>query len=86
VSPDGSTLAKQEKGVDYTRHEEVLLRGTAIAGLCLLFFAVVVRLARLNVAIAAPGWQPGAAQPVDASLGVHPDSVSDTGIRATLSA
>src|SRR5215472_11564466 len=61
-----------------------LLRGSAIAGPCLLFLALLVRLACPNVGIAAPGWQPGTAQPGDARLGVRPDFVSDTGIPAGL--
>jgi hypothetical protein len=61
-----------------------LLRSIAIAGLCLLFFAVVVRLTGLNVGIAVPGWQPGVAQSVDARPGLRPNSVSDAGIPAGL--
>ncbi|HTG58475.1 MAG TPA: hypothetical protein VMG63_03575 [Terriglobia bacterium] len=64
--------------------KERLLRGTAITCLCLLFSALIVRLAGQNVGIAVAGGQPDAAKSFDARPGLRPDSVSDTGIPAGL--
>jgi len=64
--------------------KERLLRGTAITCLCLLFSALIVRLAGQNVGMAVAGWQPDAAKSFDARPGLPPDSVSDAGIPAGL--
>jgi hypothetical protein len=61
--------------------KERLLRGTAITCLCLLFSALIVRLAGQNAGIAVAVGQPGAAQSVDARPG---ETVSNAGIPAAL--